>query len=85
MVNNLLCTFGLNKSFWGEALLTTCYILNRVPQKKSKITLYELWKKRKLIPNYFKVWGYRAIVRLLEPKMRKLRQKVIECIFLGYA
>jgi hypothetical protein len=85
MVNALLCNSGLNKSFWGEALVTACYILNRIPQKKSKVTLYELWKKRKLNLNYFKVWGCRAIVRLLEPKIRKLGQKAIECIFLGYA
>jgi hypothetical protein len=85
MVNTLLCNSGLNKSFWGEALFTACYILNRIPQKKSKVTPYELWKKRKPNLNYFKVWGCRAIVRLPEPKIRKLGQKAIECIFLGYA
>jgi hypothetical protein len=84
MVNALLCNSGLNKSFWGEALFTVCYILNRVPQKKSKVTPYELWKKRKLNLNYFKMWGCRAIVRLPKPKIRKLGQKPIECIFLGY-
>jgi hypothetical protein len=31
------------------------------------------------------VWGCRAIVRLPKPKIRKLGQKAIECIFLGYA
>jgi hypothetical protein len=29
--------------------------------------------------------GCKAIVRLLEPKIKKLGQKAIECIFLGYA
>ena len=32
-----------------------------------------------------KVWGCRAIVRLPEPKRKKLGEKWIECIFLGYA
>jgi hypothetical protein len=72
MVNALLCNSGLNKSFWGEALFTAYYILNRVPQKKPKVTPYELWKKRKPNLNYFKVWGCKAIVRLPEPKIRKL-------------
>jgi hypothetical protein len=85
MVNTLLCNSRFNKSFWGEALFTTCYILNRIPQKKSKVTPYELWKKRKFNLNYFKVWGCRAIVRLHEPKIRKLGQRNIEYIFLGYA
>lgn len=31
-------------NFWGEAILTTCYVLNRVPHKKSKLTPFELWR-----------------------------------------
>lgn len=31
-------------NFWGEAILTACYVLNRVPHKKSKLTPFELWK-----------------------------------------
>jgi transposase InsO family protein len=85
MVNALLCNSGLNKSFWGEVILSACYILNRIPQKKSKITPYELWKKRKPNLSYFKVWACRAIVLLPELKIRKLGQKANECIFLGYA
>jgi transposase InsO family protein len=30
MVNALLCNSGLNKIFWGEAILSACYILNRL-------------------------------------------------------
>jgi hypothetical protein len=85
MVNALLCNSGLNKNFWGEAILSACYILNKIPQKKSKVTPYELWKKRKPNLSYFEVWGCRAIVRLPEPKIKKLGHKAIEYIFLGYA
>jgi hypothetical protein len=31
------------------------------------------------------VWECNAVVRLSEPKIRKLGQKAIECIFLSYA
>jgi hypothetical protein len=31
------------------------------------------------------MWECRAIVKLPKPKIRKLEQKAIECIFLGYA
>jgi hypothetical protein len=55
MINDLLCNYGLNKSFWEEAIFSTCYMLNRITQKKSKITAYELWKKRKPNISYFKV------------------------------
>ena len=34
MVNGMLSKSGLSEGFWGEAMLTSCYILNRVPKKK---------------------------------------------------
>ena len=85
MTNAMLFNSGLSNGLWGEALLTACHILNRVPHKKTKMTPYELWKKRKPNLSYLKVWGCRAIVRLPEPKIKKLGQKAVECIFLGYA
>ena len=66
-------------------MLTTCYILNRVPNKRNKITSYELWKQRKPTLNYLKVWGCREIVKVPEPKRNKLGERGIECVFLGYA
>lgn len=85
MVNAMLSNSGLSKGFWGEALLTACHILNRVPTKRNKKTPYELWKKRKPNLNYLKVWGCRAIVKVPEPKRKKLGERGIECIFIGYA
>lgn len=66
-------------------MLTACYLLNRVPNKRNKITPYELWKKRKPNLNYIKVWGCRAIVKVPEPKRKKLGERGIESVFLGYA
>ena len=34
-------------SFWGDALLTAAYILNRVPSKSVSSTSYELWNDEK--------------------------------------
>ncbi|KAD3640743.1 hypothetical protein E3N88_29966 [Mikania micrantha] len=85
MVNSLLSYSGLNDGFWGEAMLTACYLLNRTPNKKNKITPYELWKKKPPNLNYLKVWGCRAIVRLTEPKRKNLGERGIDCIFIGYA
>jgi hypothetical protein len=39
--------FWYDKGMVGEAILTTCHVLNRVPAKNSEITLYEGWKGRK--------------------------------------
>ena len=85
MVNAMLSNSGLSQGFWGEAMLTACHILNRVPNKRNKITPYEFWNKRKPNLNYLRVWGCRAIVKVPEPKRKKLGERGIECIFLGYA
>ncbi|GJZ38748.1 zinc finger, CCHC-type containing protein [Tanacetum coccineum] len=66
-------------------MLTTCYLLNRVPNKRNKITPYELWTKRKPNLNYLRVWGCRAVVRLIDPKLTSLGERGIDCIFIGYA
>ncbi|GJR18608.1 zinc finger, CCHC-type containing protein [Tanacetum coccineum] len=76
---------GPSQGFWGEATLTTCYLLNRVPNKKNMITPYEHWTKKKPNLNYLRVWGCRAVVRLPDPKLKTLGERGIELIFVGYA
>ncbi|PWA92773.1 zinc finger, CCHC-type [Artemisia annua] len=85
MVNSMLSYSGLSQGFWGEAMLTACYLLNRVPNKRNKVTPYELWTKKKPNLNYLRVWGCRAVVRLPDPKLKTLGERGIECIFVGYA
>ncbi|GKB82643.1 zinc finger, CCHC-type containing protein [Tanacetum coccineum] len=85
MVNSMLSYSGLSEGFWGEAMLTACYLLNRVPNKNNKITPYELWYKKRPNLSYLRVWGCRAVVRLPEPKKKNLGEKGIDCIFIGYA
>ncbi|GJS76439.1 hypothetical protein Tco_0726320 [Tanacetum coccineum] len=65
-------------------MLTACYLLNKVPNKRNKITPYELWTKRKLNLNYLRVWDCRAVVRLSDSKMKTLGERGIECIFVRY-
>ena len=85
MVNSMLSYSGLSKGFWGEAMLMACYVLNRVPNKRNKTVPYELWYKQRPNLNYLRVWGYRAVMRLPEPKKHYLGEKGIDCIFIGYA
>ncbi|GJY12544.1 zinc finger, CCHC-type containing protein [Tanacetum coccineum] len=85
MVNSMLSYLGLSQGFWGDAMLTTCYLLNRVSNQRNRITPYELWTKRKPNLNYLRVWGCRAVVRLPDPKLKTLGERGIECIFVGYA
>nr|GEZ03500.1 zinc finger, CCHC-type [Tanacetum cinerariifolium] len=85
MVNSMLSYSGLSQGFWDEAMLTACYLLNRVLNKRNMITPYELWTKRKQNLNSLRVWGCKAVVRLLNPKLKTFGKRGIECSFVGYA
>ena len=49
-------------SYWGDALLITSYVLNRVPSKLVETTPYELWFSRRPEFSHLKPWGYAAYV-----------------------
>ena len=50
MVPSMMSLTGLPLSFWGYALDTAAFTLNRAPSKSAEMTPYELWfgKKPKL-------------------------------------
>ena len=84
MVNSMLSYSGLSKGFWDEAMLTACYVLNRVPNKRNRTTPYELWFKRTPNLSYFRIRGCRAVVKLTEPRRTTLGERGFDCIFIGY-
>ena len=47
MMNVVLVSSGLSSNMWGEAILSTCHIQNKVPHKKTSKTHFELWDGRK--------------------------------------
>ncbi|KAJ9554640.1 hypothetical protein OSB04_018685 [Centaurea solstitialis] len=55
-----------------------------VPNKRKKITPYELWHKKVPKLSYLRVWGCRAVVRLTDPKINNIGQRGIDCVFIGY-
>src|SRR6266542_2669504 len=69
----------------GEALLTSCHVLNRVPNKNKEKTPYEEWVGRKPSLSYLRTWGCLAKVNIPISKKRKLGPKTVDCVFLGYA
>ena len=69
-------------SFWGHALETAAFTLNRAPSKSVETTPYELWFGNKPKLSFLKVWGCDAYVKKLQPD--KLEPKAEKCIFIGY-
>ena len=76
---------GLSKECLGEAILTACHVLNRVPTKNKEITPFEEWEKKRLNLSYLRTWGCFAKVNVPINKRRKLEPKTVDCVFLGYA
>ena len=64
MVNSMLNSSGLPHYMWGEALLTTNTILNRIHHKKTSKSPYELWKGKLPFYKRLKVWGCFAKVQV---------------------
>ena len=85
MMNAMLISSGLPQNLWGEALLSTNYILNKLPHEKLDKTPYSLWKGWSPSYKYLKVWGCLAKVMVPIPKRIKIGPKTIDCIFFGYA
>ncbi|KAH9618858.1 hypothetical protein KSS87_009464, partial [Heliosperma pusillum] len=57
MVRSMMAQANLPISYWGDALLTATYILNRVPSKSVPVTPYELWNNRKPSLDHLRPWG----------------------------
>src|SRR3954463_6187026 len=69
-------------SFWGYALETAAFTLNRAPSKSVETTPYELWFGAEPKLSFLKVWGCEAYVKKLMPD--KLEPKAEKCVFIGY-
>ncbi|KAL0555831.1 hypothetical protein IC582_004332 [Cucumis melo] len=85
MMNAMLLSFNLSDNMWGEAVLSACFVLNRIPHKRLDKTPYELWKGHAPNLSYLKVW--RCLAKVPFPALKKstVGSKTFDCIFIGYA
>jgi hypothetical protein len=81
-VRSMMSLSDLSITFWGYALETAAFILNRAPTKSMETTPYELWNGKKPKLSFLRVWGCEAYVKKLKPD--KLESKAEKCIFVGY-
>ena len=74
------------KSFWGEAVNTACHTLNRVyfiPD--SKQTPYELWRGKRPVVKYFRIFGSDCYIMRDRENLEKFDAKSDKGYFLGYS
>ncbi|KAK8669364.1 hypothetical protein V6N13_106796 [Hibiscus sabdariffa] len=82
MVRSMMSHSDLLISFWGHALETTAFTLNRVPSKSVQKTPYEIWTGKRPSMSFMKIWGCQAYVK--HQMSTKLELKSYKCIFVGY-
>ena len=61
MVRSMMSLIGLPLSFWGYALETAAFTLNRAPSKSVETTPYELWFGKKPKLSFLKILGLRCL------------------------
>ena len=82
MVRSMMSLTELPLSFWGYALETAAFTLNRAPSKSVEMTPYEIWNGKKPNLSFLKIWGCDVYVKCLQPN--KLDPKSDKCYFVGY-
>lgn len=72
----------LPKSFWGEAVNITVYLINRCPSSALESrTLMAIWSG---IPTNFSNWRVFGALAFAHVKQDKLKAQVVKCTFIGY-
>jgi hypothetical protein len=85
MARSLLKAMELPGTFWGEAVKTALYILNRAPSRSlDGVTPYEAWFGKKPNVQHFRIFGCVAHVKRLGPGVHKLADRSFPGIFVGY-
>lgn len=85
MATGMLVDAGLEKRFWGEAILTATYLQNRLPSRSVPRTPYELWWGKKPDLGHLRVFGSQAYVHVPDTKRKKMDSKATKLTFIGYA
>ncbi len=85
MARSLLKSKNLPGTFWGEAVSTAVYLLNRAPTKAViGKTPYEAIYGRKPNVSHLRTFGCVAHVKTAEPHLSKLADRSTKMVFIGY-
>ena len=63
IVRSMMSLIGFPLLFWGYALETVAFTLNRAPSKSIETTPYKLWFGKKPKLSFLKVWSCDAYVK----------------------
>jgi len=85
MARCMLKTMRVPPEFWGEAVCTAVYILNRCPTKSlNKKTPFEAWHGKKPNVSHLRTFGCVAHVKTVGPGLKKMSDRSKKMVFIGY-
>jgi hypothetical protein len=71
--------------FWGEAVHTAVFLLNRAPTSAlDGMTPFEAWHSKKPPVHFLKVFGCVAYVKKVRPHLSKLDDRGVKVVFISY-
>ncbi|XP_010424525.1 PREDICTED: uncharacterized protein LOC104709648 [Camelina sativa] len=74
------------KKFWGDAVVTACYLINRTPTKiLGDISPFVVLNKIKPSINHLRVFGFVCYVLKPSEQRDKLDAKSVKSMFIGYS
>lgn len=85
MVRCMLKSKGVPSKYWGEAISTAVYLINRSPTKSlDRKTPYEAWHGKRPRVDHLRTFGCIAHVKKVGPGQGKLSDRSCKMVFLGY-
>jgi len=92
VARSLMFTNHVPKHFWGEAILTATYLINRMPsrvlkfQRPRQVLLQAFPHAKSFSSNLpLRIFGCSSFVHIHQQNRSKLDPKSLKCIFLGYS
>jgi hypothetical protein len=81
---SILRAWSMPEYFWGEAVHTVVFLLNRAPTNAlDGLTPYQAWYKKSPV-HFLKVFGCVAYIKNLRPHLSKLDDRGQKVVFIGY-
>jgi hypothetical protein len=82
---SILRARGMLGHFWGEAVHTAVFLLNRAPTAAlNGRTPYQAWYRKKPAVHFLKVFGCVAYIKRPRPHLSKLEDRGQKVVFIGY-
>ena len=82
MVCSMMSFTDLPEFLWRHYLMTTIYVLNKVPSKTISTTPYEIWCRKKPSLSHLRIWGCPAHVK--RQQANKLEFRSLRAQLIGY-